>query len=72
MIYTDKIHLVADTLDELHEFALKIGLKREWFQNHPKHPHYDIWGTKVKIALENNAKLISSKEIVVIANKLNK
>jgi len=31
MVYTDGIHLVADSLEELHEFAHKIGLKREWY-----------------------------------------
>src|SRR5574337_223693 len=27
-------HLTADTLEELHAFAAKLGLKREWFQDH--------------------------------------
>jgi hypothetical protein len=35
-------HLTADTLDELHAFAGRLGLKRAWFQNHPRHPHYDL------------------------------
>lgn len=26
-------HLTADTLDELHAFAARLGLKREWFQD---------------------------------------
>ncbi len=35
-------HLTADTLDELHEFAVrKLGLKRSWFQD-GRHPHYDL------------------------------
>jgi len=25
--------MFADTLEELHEFAQKIGMKREWFQD---------------------------------------
>lgn len=25
-------HMMADTLDELHAMAVKIGLKRAWFQ----------------------------------------
>ena len=37
-------HLTADSIDELHEFAAKLGLKRKWFQDHPWHPHYDIGG----------------------------
>ena len=24
------------------QFNKEMGLKREWFQNHPKHPHYDL------------------------------
>lgn len=34
-------HMIADTLDELHTMADKIGLKRAWFQN-DRFPHYDI------------------------------
>jgi hypothetical protein len=35
-------HLIADTLPELHAFAAKLGLKAEWFQDHPVEPHYDL------------------------------
>lgn len=35
-------HLVADSLDELHQFALALGLKRAWFQAHASLPHYDV------------------------------
>ena len=38
-------HLVADTDDELHAFASKLGLKREWFQQKASRPHqghYDL------------------------------
>lgn len=70
MVYTDKIHLVADTLEELHIFAANIGLKKEWFQHHKKHPHYDIWGTLLKKALESDVMVISSKDLVQKANKL--
>jgi len=34
-------HLIADTIEELHEMAKKIGLKREWFQEGST-PHYDL------------------------------
>ena len=44
-------HMLADSLDELHAMASKIGLKREWFQ--PKStPHYDVSLTKRKQALD--------------------
>ena len=43
MIYTDKIHLIADSLQELHTFAEEQGIKRCWFEGVKKgHPHYDI------------------------------
>jgi hypothetical protein len=38
-------HLQADTTDELHEFAQRLGLRREWFQCKPGRPendHYDL------------------------------
>lgn len=35
-------HMTADTLEELHEMATKIGMKREWFQDHPRMAHYDL------------------------------
>lgn len=35
-------HMVSDTsLEELHEFAEKLGMKRAWFQNGSA-PHYDV------------------------------
>lgn len=37
-------HMTADSVDELHEFAAKLGLKRAWAQLPPEHsvPHYDV------------------------------
>jgi hypothetical protein len=34
-------HMTADTLDELHAMADRIGMRRDWFQDH-NHPHYDV------------------------------
>jgi hypothetical protein len=48
MVYYDNIgHMISDSgLDELHEFARKLGLKREWFQDKDNgafyYPHYDL------------------------------
>lgn len=74
MVYTDKTHLVADSLRELHAFAKKLGLKREWFQFRiPENersacfkPHYDLFGSKKEKAIALGAKLVSSKQIVEI------
>lgn len=39
-------HMVADSLDELHRFAGRLGLKRCWFQSGATRsgwvPHYDL------------------------------
>lgn len=43
MIITDGVHLVStESEEELHVFARRIGLKRCWYQNHARHPHYDL------------------------------
>lgn len=55
-------HLMADTLDELHAFAKRLGLKREWFQNHPMHPHYDLTPGKHAQAVALGASLVSARE----------
>jgi hypothetical protein len=42
-------HLIADTLEELHFFAVcELGLRQDWFQD-KRIPHYDL--TKGKRAL---------------------
>jgi hypothetical protein len=71
MIYTDGTHLVSDrSLDELHLFARLIGLKKEWFQFHPKHSHYDIISQHKKaLAFERGAIFVSSRKIVQICRK---
>jgi uncharacterized protein DUF4031 len=38
-------HLVADDEDELHEFATRLGMRREWYQHkraRPHQGHYDV------------------------------
>lgn len=70
--YTDGVHLVADTLDELHYFAQSIGLKRNYYEGVRKgHPHYDLTNTTIsEKAINNGAILISSKKLLVISKNL--
>jgi len=71
MTYFDDTHLVSDTLDELHEFAQRNGLRREWFQYHADHPHYDITADwRKKIALKLGAKKSRPREVLKISKKL--
>src|SRR5215211_5340194 len=63
-------HLVSDSsLEELHEFAAGLGLRREWFQRKSV-PHYDLTGELYKLALDRGAILVSSREIVRRAVRL--
>ncbi len=63
-------HLVSDTsLEELHEFAESLGLRREWFQM-KSIPHYDLTGEVYELALERGAALVTSREIVLRAIRI--
>lgn len=45
-------HLTADSLQELHEFAENLGMKRRWFQVSRKGvPHYDLTAARRKVAV---------------------
>jgi len=41
-------HLIADTLDELHALAERVGLRRAWFQADSSMPHYDIGTDRIR------------------------
>ena len=71
MIYVDQplhffrgkmyCHLFADTKEELHTFAAKLGLKRHWFQNDKRLPHYDISPLKRAKAVKLGAKEVDRR-----------
>lgn len=61
-------HMVADTPEELHEMADRIGVARRWFQDKPKYKHYDICKAKRALAVEFGAKEVTGKEIVLMFN----
>lgn len=48
-------HLWADTEAELHAFAKRLGLKRSWFQEHPRLVHYDLTVARRAKAIELGA-----------------
>ena len=54
-------HLTADSVEELHAFALKIGVKRCWFEVSRRGvPHYDLNEKMRSTALENGARCLTS------------
>jgi len=50
-------HMIADTPDELHAMADRIGVARRWFQAPPRasFPHYDIAKSKRALAVAAGA-----------------
>lgn len=48
-------HMVADSLDELHDMAARIGVQRRWFQDCYSAQHYDICKSKRALAVEAGA-----------------
>lgn len=62
-------HILADTLDELHAMAARLGLKRAWFQRHGT-PHYDICQSKRRDALALGAVEVDRRQTVALIRKL--
>jgi len=60
--FPQSCHMVADTLVELHRFALSIGLRREWFQDHARVPHYDLNASRRAAALRKGATELTRRE----------
>ena len=47
-------HLMADDIERLHAFAVRLGMRREWFQSHHNldwMAHYDLLPSKRALAV---------------------
>lgn len=58
-------HLFADTAEELHAFAEKLGMKREWGQG----DHYDLTPRRRAAALAAGAQEIDRKQAVALRRR---
>lgn len=75
MIYTDRVHIVADSLEELHSWAENSGIKRHFFEGVKKgHPHYDCpkkMAVKLNMMIKDGyAELVTSKELLILSKKM--
>lgn len=56
-------HLTCDgPIEELHAFAERIGLRREWFQEHRLAPHYDLAPPKRDAAIRAGAVFVPMRQ----------
>ncbi|NOU05310.1 MAG: DUF4031 domain-containing protein [Hyphomicrobiaceae bacterium] len=60
-------HMMADTEDEMHAMADKIGVSRNWFQRVPSGNHYDITKSKRAAAVRAGAVEITTREMAAFA-----
>lgn len=54
-------HMMADTIEELHEMAARLKMPKAWYQGPPSHahPHYDLSLSRRKQAVAAGAVDIS-------------
>jgi hypothetical protein len=62
--WTESCHLIADSLDELHDFAKRIGVKRAWFQSDSRLPHYDLNKNRRAMAVKMGVTEIDRRQFV--------
>ncbi len=48
-------HMYADSLEELHGMASRIGMRRSWFQDRASLPHYDLVASSRALAVRLGA-----------------
>lgn len=59
-------HMLADTVEELHAMADRVGLKRKWFQDAGTVPHYDLCQAKRAWAIELGAVVADRHRVVAL------
>ncbi|MBU5617954.1 DUF4031 domain-containing protein [Psychrobacter sp. TAE2020] len=63
-------HMLADSLQELHDFAELIEVDKRLFHGNASYPHYDITLQMRLTAIENGAFAADRKKIIECAKKL--
>lgn len=63
-------HMVADSREELVEFAVRIGLRPQWLQDEGKRTeHFDLTPRKRQLAVANGAVSINLSQLVEIMRR---
>ena len=62
-------HMLADSVDELHAMAARIGMRRSWFQSGST-PHYDVCLARRRMAVELGAVEVGRRQLVEVIKRL--
>lgn len=57
-------HMWSDNIDDLHNMAIAIGMKKKWFQNDRRLPHYDLSPSRRRKAIKLGAKEVGIRELI--------
>jgi hypothetical protein len=63
-------HMVADSIEELHAMADRIGLRRRWFQANASTPHYDVSKSMRSEAIRFGAVELDRRAFVGVLRRL--
>ena len=65
-------HLLADDANELHRFAVSLGIARTSYQGPPKTatPHYDLTAYERRLALRLGAISCAREEIITVRRRV--
>ncbi len=70
-LYCHMMSGLDDTdLSELHAFAQQIGLKRCWFQNKERFPHYDLAPSRRKLAVAQGTIEVECSDLVKMCKRV--
>ena len=64
-------HLIADSVEELIEFAVAMGMREEWFQAKST-PHFDLTAEGREAAVERGAIQLSQRGLIQKLRELRK
>ena len=63
-------HLLADSVEELHDFAATVGLPRQAFHLGARIPHYDITAKQRTLMLARGVQAVSVRQGILLTRAL--
>jgi hypothetical protein len=68
--HTLMCHMLADSPEELHAMADRIGMARKWYQREASTPHYDISKEKRAAAVAAGAIEVDRRGLVAVIRRI--